>query len=255
MDPKHADSVIIDMLKAEVEKLSLGLTAGQLADLNKFLNLLAAYNEKINLVSDASPELVARTHVLDCLTVADAANLLWKNEMEDRESISLVDIGSGAGFPGMVIAIAWRQATVVLIEAIAKKARFLSEVVEELNLGDRVKVMVERGEDVSRTRLRETFNFATARAVGHLGMVAELTMPFLTVGGHLLCQKSANQAEDEIRSVRTSLQGLGADEPRLITPEIQTGKNRHVIVDIPKIARTASAYPRSWSQIVKQWKQ
>lgn len=255
MDPIETDTDIIDLLKAQVEKLSLGLESGQLEILNKFLNLLKSFNEKVNLVSDATPEVVAKSHVLDCLTVADAIKTLGENDKRDRNRLKLIDIGSGAGFPGLIVAIALPQVSVVLVESIAKKARFLSEVTQELGLTDRVTVHSGRAEELARTKMRATFDFATARAVGHLGMVAELTMPFLYVGGHVLCQKSASQAESEILALQSILKGLGGDKPEVRTPEIQTGKNQHVIIDIKKIEKTTSTYPRTWSQIVKQWKQ
>jgi 16S rRNA (guanine527-N7)-methyltransferase len=226
-----------------------------------YLEALAAYNEKVNLVADASPEVVVKRHVLDCLAVVEVLNSLTKDSKRGsvRNSspdgrLKMADIGSGAGLPGLIIAIACPGLDVVLLDSIGKKTRFLESTADKLGLSDRVSVITGRAEELSRSPERATFDFVTSRAVGHLGLVAELALPLLKQGGRFLCQKSRQQVDVEIADAHATIKSLGGARSEIIVPALQVGENEHVIVSIEKQRSTQSKFPREWAEIIRQWK-
>lgn len=228
----------------------MSLTKEMLDSFEIYLDALQNYNQKVNLVADAQPEIVAKRHVLDCLALVDVLN----SPQQGIADGTLIDIGSGAGFPGLVLAIACPHLSVVLLESTGKKTRFLESAVERLKLSDRVEVITGRAEDCARTVRRASYDLATSRALGHLAMVAELSMPLLKKGGRLLCQKSRAQVSAEIAALQKFLKPLGAEEPEVIVPAIQVGESEHVIVSIEKRSPTHDKYPRLWAEIIRQWK-
>lgn len=226
-----------------------------------YLDHLSAYNQKVNLVADADPRTVINNHIVDCLTVAEVIERLQNDAkvhadpQEGSGGASLVDIGSGAGFPGLVIAISIPDLKVLLVESIGKKARYLSESIKRLKLGDRVELSQERAETLGRTDLRNSFDFATARAVGHLGMIAEMALPLLKEQGWLLCQKSSGRIEGEIKEAGRYLLPLGASRPEVLRPAVQCGKTEHMIVCLKKIGKTDDRFPRPWAKTAREWKE
>jgi len=238
----------IDLLKTEADRFAMHLSAETLEGLESYLDALASYNEKVNLVSDADPIVVVKRHILDCLAVVEVLN-----EHKNGKS-RLLDIGSGAGLPGLIIAIACEQLEVVLLDSIGKKTRFLEETVKQLGLSGRVSVITGRAEELARTKQRASFDLATSRAVGHLGLVAELSVPLLKVGGRLLCQKSRNQVASEIKELEAVLKALGAAKPKVLVPRMQVSENEHVVVSLEKQGKTQDSYPRTWAEIIRQWK-
>lgn len=251
----------IQFLETEVNNLPMSVSSEQLAGFRTYLEALAAYNEKVNLVADAQPLVVAKRHVLDCLAVAHEIRLLLdktdnrgSSESSARSAPSLIDIGSGAGLPGLIVAIACPDLNVTLLDSIGKKTRFLEDAAKELSIADRVSVVTGRAEQFGRTLARASFDFATSRAVGHLGLVAELTMPLLKIGGRLLCQKSMKQVDLEIAELKQELSGLGGTQPEILVPKVQVSENEHVIVSIEKKFGTQQQYPHEWAEIIRHWK-
>lgn len=232
-----ADSPAVSRL----QEFELGEEANQ--KLFEYCMLLQAFNEHTNLVSNASLEVVLKEHVLDSLSLLALAGLSLKNA-------ELIDIGSGAGFPGMVIAIASPSAKVVLLESIGKKCRFLEDTAEKLGLKRRVEVCCARAETVGHDPdYRQTFDLATARAVGALPVVAELTLPFLKVGGVLLAQRSKRQIDLEEPDADAYFARLGGKLVDTIhLPPDLLGRELAVL-KVRKEKATASRYPRTASQI------
>lgn len=244
----------IAFLKSETERQSMSLSAETLTGFRSYLEALYEYNEKVNLVANADPEVVVKRHILDCLALVEVINS-GENPAAPRDKPKrLIDIGSGAGLPGLVIAIAISDIEVTLLDSIGKKTKFLEEASEALSLTDRVSVITGRAEELARTNKRATFDLATSRAVGHLGMVIELALPFLKVGGRILCQKSRSQVDDEISAIADCLKPIGAKKPQIIVPKIQVGEIEHVIVSIEKQKDTPRDFPRPWADIIRHWK-
>lgn len=236
-------------LTSAAERLGLTLTELQMSEIEQFLSLLRDYNEHTNLVSNADPDVVVREHVIDALTLAP---LLRKRLADTTAGLRLVDIGSGAGFPAIILAIVFPEIKVLCIDSVGKKTRFMEQAVDALKLNKRVTISNARAEELARhpTR-REKYDVATARAVGKLDLVAELALPFLRIGGVLLSQKSREQATDELLIAERAFSVLGAGSVEVITVDAEiTGKDL-VVVAVEKAQRTMSRYPRPSSQMKK----
>lgn len=229
--------------------LSVESTEAQLEAVRILLGELCSYNEHTNLVSCADPLVVVREHILDSLSLIVA--LREKPARADQPgALRLIDIGSGAGFPAMILAIFLPDCQVCLVESIAKKTRFLTQLVDSLHLSDRVRVINQRAEELAHDRaMRAAFDLATARAVGKLDMVAELALPFLRQGGWLLAQKSKGQLEEEKARASRALPLLGGELKSIELPDPQAlGKERAILI-IEKMKETPELYPRSSAKI------
>jgi 16S rRNA (guanine527-N7)-methyltransferase len=157
----------------------------------------------------------------------------------------LVDVGSGGGVPGIPLAIARPDATVMLVESTKKKAAFLRETAAALNLGN-VSVSEWRAEDVGQSNSRETFDVATARAVATLDWLAEWCLPLVKRRGKLLAMKGARVTE-ELPAARKAIKILGGGEP-VVHPVELPGSEHRVIVEIPKVGTTSDRFPRPATQ-------
>ena len=230
-------------LTQRAQLLGVSLEPAQLDRLSLFLDELAAYNQHTNMVARADPWTLVHDHVLDSLTLVPC---IERTQAERK----LVDIGSGAGFPGLVLALSVPDLEVVLSESIAKKARFLEAVISRLSLFPRVQVRNDRAESLGREPgMRGCFGLATARAVGTIDLVAELALPMLNRNGWLLAQKSLRQLPDERRRLERALPILGAQLREVVSPDVEAvGKERAILI-IEKIEPTSDRYPRSTSQI------
>ena len=202
-------------------ELGLSLAADQLAALNSYVRLLLAWTAAINLTAIREPSAVAREHLLDSL----AAVALLRRLGASR----IVDIGSGAGLPGLPIAIAWPEARVLLVESVGKKAAFLGTAVRALNLSDRVAVANDRAENLAAPgRERERWDAVLARAVAALPVLVELAMPLLTSGGTLIAWKRG-AIDDELAAGRRALVGLGGGDLSVV-PTTVSGLEDHFLV-------------------------
>ncbi len=223
-----------------------GLSAESEAQLFSYCQLLHEFDSHTNLVANSSLPVLLKEHVLDSLQL-----LPWVKEA-NRHSPRLIDVGTGAGFPGMVLAIAHPLVKLTLVESIGKKCRFLESVVTALNLSSRVQVICERAETLGHDRkLRERFDLATARAVGALPMVAELCLPFLRVGGTLLAQRSKRQALEEHDEADAYFSRLGGMllKPVNFEPDL-LGRELSLFV-VAKKRTTPPTYPRNAAQMKK----
>ena len=192
-------------------------------------------NRKFNLTAVRDPDLVWSRHFLDSLYLVPAL---------PSDATTLIDVGSGGGFPGIPTAIARPSLAITLLEATKKKADFLADVIDELGL-DAVNVVNERAETLGRAvDHRETYDVATARAVADLAELAELTLPFVRVGGTLLALKGT-AAPDEIAGAEAAIERMGG-APASVTSatggELET--SGAVLVHVDKIASTPAEYPR-----------
>lgn len=238
-------------LTARGSRLGVGLSPDAISAFGIFCRALAEYNEHTNLVADASPEVVVAHHILDSLTLVPLLSRLHEGDTAGAPSAaSLVDIGSGAGFPGLALAIACPHLAVTLLESIAKKTKFLQSVVDVLGEGKRVTVINARAEDLaSDNRFRESFDFATVRAVGSSDLVLELALPLVRLGGTALLQKSRAQVEDEMVRAGRAAPILGGGRPELVIPDVKALEREHVIIAVRKVAQTSPRYPRSMAQM------
>lgn len=211
------------------------LSEQQHADLAKYLDLLIAGNEKMNLTRIIDRESAERLHIADALTLLPHL---------PKESHRLVDVGSGGGVPGIPLAVARPDVTVLLVESTQKKAAFLRQTGEALGL-ENLSVSEWRAEDVGNSNNRERFDICTARAVGAMDMLVEWCLPLVKVGGKLLAMKGA-KVGDELPLAGKAIKVLGGGKP-VVHPAELPGADHHVIVEVPKVSRTDKRYPRAAS--------
>jgi len=160
----------------ELEKLNIFLNEDQLLKLDKFYNLLISWNEKINLTRIISKEDVYLKHFYDSLTLI--------KEVDLTTDLTLCDVGTGAGFPGIVLKIVFPNLKITLIDALQKRINYLNEIIKELELSDIIAIHA-RSEDYARKNY-EKFDIVTARAVANLRILSEICIPMVKVNGYLL---------------------------------------------------------------------
>lgn len=224
--------------------LDAGLPAIGLSDLptsartalEDHLRLLFAWNAAINLTAIRDPEAAARLHLLDSLA---AVPLLRARGID-----ALVDLGSGGGFPGLPIAIALPARRAVLVDSVAKKARFIATVASALGLDDRVEAFAGRVETLAADRRhRERWPAVVARAVGALPELVELALPLLAPGGLLVAWKRRH-VDAELAAAAPALEALGGGRPELVGVDLP-GLQEHVLVVVEKVRPTPASYPRN----------
>ncbi|HEX2972222.1 MAG TPA: 16S rRNA (guanine(527)-N(7))-methyltransferase RsmG [Tepidisphaeraceae bacterium] len=215
------------------------LSDAQLQLLSRYLDLLLEINKVMNLTRIENRAEAEVLHVGDSLTVLPFL---------PREAHQLVDVGSGGGVPGIPLAIARPDVQVTLIESTKKKAAFLEKTAKELGLAN-VKALAERAEVIAHGPKRDSFDIATARAVGAMNMLVEWCLPLVKKGGKLLAMKGARIAE-ELPAAEKAIHLLSGGTP-VIHPITLPGTESHVLVEIPKLGRTDARYPRSPSQAKK----
>ncbi|MBY0357638.1 MAG: 16S rRNA (guanine(527)-N(7))-methyltransferase RsmG [Candidatus Obscuribacterales bacterium] len=234
---------------ARALKLGIVLTTNNLKQIKEYCSLLQNYNLHTNLVGNADLHVLLKSHVLDSLTLIPLINEFQSGNSQSK----LVDIGSGAGFPGLILPLSSDSLTVTLIESINKKARFLSQTAETLGLSERVNVACDRAESLAHKKtLRDTFDYATARAVGPLKLIGELCLPFLKAGGYLLAQRSEKQVAEELDSALPFISELGGRllAERKLDQDVLERSLR--ILVIKKDKQTPREYPRSAAAIKRE---
>jgi 16S rRNA (guanine527-N7)-methyltransferase len=213
-------------------RANLVLTDAQHAQFSRYLDLLVAANERMNLTRITVREAAEVQHVGDSLTLLPFL---------PAGAFRLVDVGSGGGVPGIPLAIARPDATVLLVESTKKKAVFLEQTAKALGLQN-VTVSQERAEDVGQSNLRETFDIAVARAVATLDWLAEWLLPLVRKGGKVLAMKGERVAT-ELPTAQRAIKFLGGG-PAVVHPIELPGTEHRVVVYIPKMDRTDSRFPR-----------
>lgn len=210
--------------------------------LNIYGNLLLEWNEKMNLTAIKEPEEVLFKHFYDCI-------LFFKN-VKIPENATLADVGTGAGFPGMVLKIVRPDLEVTLIDSLNKRLVFLNEVISALGLKG-IKTVHSRAEDAGKNPLyREKFQIVTARAVASMPVLLEYCLPLTENGGMFVGMKGPT-AKEELKACDNALKVLGGGKPKIFT-ETLTGDEKRTFVLCEKISQTPSKYPRKPSDISKR---
>ena len=235
MEPSANPPLDHARLRAGARDLGIELSGEALAAFDTYAALLRSWNMRMNLVSKASLAKIETRHILDSLTAALA--------LGGAPTGRVMDVGTGAGFPGLPLKIVYPAIDLTLVEATGKKARFLEAVVGELAL-DGAAVAAKRAEDLGQDpACREKFDIVLARALAPLPVLAELTLPFCRRGGVVVAYKSPG-VEDEIDEARQAIRLLGGAAPTLTeVPASVTGDPR-VLVTIEKRSPTPRKYPR-----------
>ncbi len=212
------------------------LTPTQVQQFRRYAAELAEWNERVNLTAITDPAAIEVRHFVDslsCLLV-----------MKPRQgSPRVVDVGTGAGFPGLPLKIAWPELQLTLVEATGKKVAFLRHIVDTLGLKG-VVLINDRVESVGQMPdHRESYDWALARAVAGMRTLAEYLLPLAKIGGHVLAQKGES-APQEVREAEAAIHLLGGRLVRLTTVDLPTVVETHYLIDIEKVAATPPKYPR-----------
>ena len=237
------------MIDFKIEKIiplcaqfGVDITDEQKQKLNLYGNLLLEWNEKINLTAITEPEEVLYKHFYDCI--------LFLKHIEIPKNSTLIDVGTGAGFPGMVLKIVRPDIEVTLLDSLNKRLVFLNDVIEKLELLG-IKTVHSRAEDAGKNKLyREKYDFATARAVAALPVLLEYCTPLVKKGGMFVAMKGPSGKEECDASVNAA-KVLNVTEPKIICEALNQDTERTFIV-FKKISQTAPKYPRKPSDISKQ---
>ncbi|MEG2603920.1 MAG: 16S rRNA (guanine(527)-N(7))-methyltransferase RsmG [Clostridia bacterium] len=224
-------------LRGRMDGLGIAYDCAAPERLAAYHALLEDWNERVNLTGDASFALALDRHYVDSIAPLALEGLF-------PERASLIDVGSGAGFPGLPLAIVRPDLQVTLLDSLNKRLAFLAAVVDALGLRN-VRLVHARAEDGGRAAPhREQYDIAVARAVAPLPVLCELLLPFVRPGGSMLCYKGPAAAEEMAAGRRAALL-LGGDAPRALPVRIPAQPDwRHCVLASQKIQRTARQYPR-----------
>lgn len=211
--------------------------AGRLRD---YVGYLLRQNQRFNLTGDREPETQWRAHIEDALRCGE---IIRRREGGSMDGKRILDVGAGGGVPGLIWALLWPGARVTLVEATAKKARFLEAAAGLLGLGN-VGVLARRAEELAHEPAhRERYDIVTARALAALPALAEWTIPFLKTGGRLFAIKGPEVGE-EIEAARSAFAALGAaEEPEIVPYRRGDGRDCHLLIYL-KQQVTPKSYPR-----------
>lgn len=233
---------VIEILKEKAEAYGITVSPDLSEKLNIYAELLKEWNEKINLTAITDDEGIAVKHFLDCLLVSKAAQFKNGNRV--------IDVGTGAGFPGLVIAAAYPEVDVTLLDSTGKKLKAVEDIAQKMGVKN-VTIVHMRAEDAGKKpEFREQYDFATARAVAELRVLLEYTLPFVKVGGKFLSLKGAS-AVDEIDGAKVSLKTLGGKIDG-INEFTLPGGDKRAIINVKKISHIPSKFPRVSAQIAKK---
>ena len=213
------------------------------AQLAQYGRMLLEKNQVMNLTAIREPEGVARMHFLDCAALLKYCDFQGK---------TLIDVGTGAGFPGMVLKILVPSLKITLLDSLSKRLDWLTEVYEKLDGVDSIAAFHGRAEEFGlNKRFRDSFDFATARAVADLRVLCELCLPFIKAGGKFLAMKSTN-SDEELSQAAHAIKLLGGRVSAVEDYTIPGTEVTHRLIVIEKLAPTLKGYPRRWAKIQKE---
>ena len=227
-------------LKELAQKEEIKLDDEQLNKFQKYLELLVSWNEKMNLTAITEPKEVAVKHFLD--------SILLLKVIHPKQEAKVVDIGTGAGFPGIPLKIVRPDLSLTLIDSLNKRLLFLAEVCKELGISAEI-LHIRAEEGGKKPELREKFDVATARAVAAMNLLSEYCVPYVKTGGIFAAMKGPNCAE-ELDAARKGIGILGAEISSVNEMNLPDGSGRTVIV-LKKIKQTSDRYPRAGAKIAK----
>lgn len=233
------------MISAGLEELGLTgcVPKDAPAQLAQYGRMLLEKNQVMNLTAIREPEGVARLHFLDCATLLKYCDFQGK---------TLIDVGTGAGFPGMVLKILVPSLKVTLLDSLSKRLDWLTEVYEDLDGVDSITTIHGRAEEFALEKgFRDSFDFAAARAVANLRVLCELCLPFVKVGGHFLAMKSTG-SNQELADAAHAVKLLGGKVVQVEDYPIPGTEITHRLIVVEKLAPTLKGYPRRWAKIQKE---
>lgn len=216
-----------------LEKINLMLDDKQIQDFYCYMNELIEWNKNINLTAITEEKEIIKKHFIDSLTIFKYLN----------SNDKIIDVGTGAGFPGIPLKIADETFDITLLDSLNKRILFLDNVIEKLKLKN-IKTIHSRVEDAAiNPQYREKYDIATSRAVAQLNVLLEYLLPLVKVGGKCICMKGGN-VEEELENSKKALEILGGKVEKIESFELPNSDIKRNIIIIKKVSHTPKAYPR-----------
>ncbi len=235
-----SDFISKSLLKEKAAEFGVELDEKALERFDIYARLLVDWNEKINLTAITEPDEIVIKHFVDSLTLFSAIDI--------PKGAKVIDVGTGAGFPGVAILIARPDLDITLMDSTNKKLNVIRDILE--NIGLEANVVHKRAEEAGQSKdFRECYDFATARAVSNLRDLSEFCLPFVKVGGTFISMKSA-KADEEIEEGKKAISVLGGKIKEKKTFELDTAGERSIIL-IEKSSSTPAKYPRPSAKMAK----
>jgi len=228
-----------DRFLEELEKLNIKIDVEQQKKLDKFYTLLINWNKKINLTTITEEKDVYLKHFYDSLTLIKALDL--------TKDLKVLDVGTGAGFPGIVLKIVFPNLKITLLDSLNKRINYLNEIIKELELTD-IETISARCEDYTKIN-REKYDLVVARAVSHLAILAEMIIPTVKVNGYFVAMKS--NLEDELAISQSIIKKLDSEIQEIIEFNLPIENSTRTLVKIKKLKVTSQKYPRRYAEIKK----
>lgn len=232
--------MLVEQFKKELDQLGILYTENQILQLEQYYHLLIEWNQKINLTAIIEKEEVYIKHFYDSLTLTKIINL--------NENETLCDIGTGAGFPGIVIKIFFPNLKVTLVDSLQKRTIFLKNVIDVLQLKD-IEVHTARAEEYA-LKNKEQFDIVTARAVAHLRILIEYGIPMVKVGKYLIAMKG--NANDELKESKTTIMKLDCKVKNEIRFSLPFHAGNRTLLLFQKQKKTSHLFPRKYSEMKKK---
>lgn len=223
----------------ELQKLNINLTKQQQEKLEKYYEILIKENQNINLTSITEKEEVYLKHFYDSLTLSKIIDL--------TKDMTLCDVGTGAGFPGIVLKIVYPNLKITLVDSQAKRINFLKELIKKLELKN-IEVVNARMEEYSK-KTEEKFDIITSRAVANTNILLEISANALKINGYIILMKA--NAETEINNMNNALKELNLEENQIVKFNLPIELSTRTLIKIKKIAKTNNKYPRDFTKIKK----
>lgn len=226
----------IDIFKKGLDQLNIELTNNQIDQFIRYYEMLVETNKVMNLTAITEPVEVIYKHFLDSLSIINIYDLRNKD-------VKIIDIGTGAGFPGIPLKIAFPQVDIILLDSLGKRIKFLDNVVSELGL-EKIECIHGRSEEYGKKiEFREKFDLCVSRAVANLAVLSEFCIPFVKVGGEFISYKAGNCSE-EIENSSTAVDKLGGKVSKIVEFLLNDTDLSRTFVKISKMKKTPGKYPR-----------
>ena len=223
----------LDQLKKGLSDLNINLTEKQIEQFLKYYEILVETNKVMNLTAITEFDEVIEKHFLDSLSLVRVFDL--------NRNVKILDLGTGAGFPGIPLKIAFPEIDIVLADSLNKRVKFLNEVVETLQL-KQVETVHGRAEELAKNKkYREQFDLCTSRAVANLSSLSEYCIPFVKEGGKFISYKSG-EIEEEVDQAKRAIHVLGGKLDQVYKFDLHEQKRSFVIIE--KVKKTPAVYPR-----------